>query len=473
MKKIFLLASAVLIVVMTLPNLGIAQEAGKKPTDKKPASAKPVDKKTALKDSLQTAATKAVSDSLQAVREKAVQDSVAAERARKAALPKEYVTVSLNLYGFNWPIQVEKGLAFNEEQLDIPNPRFASAITDAMEKMRPVAKQIAFRCEISDLEDWERFKAAELLTSQLYTSEVDRALATCGLLREMGYNASVFRSYDDPAIKLIIAIKQKVYQKYCFDVDGTSFYLFDTAQLSFKPSNATDVEGYLFEADKFLGVTTRPLSLERINLPLFPYASVRKVLRWDVDQKPFQLEVRQNKNLLDFMNDLPQVDLQLYLNAPVGIQFIRYVATPLQAELKKRDLKGTAAVNFLLNFCTQAFTYRKDITEKFNFAEETLLAEFSDCEDRAILLNALVRGLLGYNTIALKFENPGHISLAVELSDPPVASAIYEYQGKKYVLCDPSTKNASVGFLPEPLKNKVPEIVGTSKIRTDSREVEN
>lgn len=66
--------------------------------------------------------------------------------------------------------------------------------------------------------------------------------------------------------------------------------------------------------------------------------------------------------------------------------------------------------------------------------EETLLEPYSDCEDRAILFSYMVHELLGLKTIYIEY--PNHIMVGVDLPDSQ--GTVTEYQGERYVICEPT-----------------------------------
>ena len=119
----------------------------------------------------------------------------------------------------------------------------------------------------------------------------------------------------------------------------------------------------------------------------------------------------------------------------------------------------------LLRFVQTAFVYRKDETqfgrEKPFFAEETLFYPYSDCEDRSVLFAYLVRDLIGLEVIGLDY--PGHISTAVKFSTE-IKGDYIESKGKKYIICDPTYINASMGQCIPKYKNVRPDIISVVSV---------
>ena len=104
------------------------------------------------------------------------------------------------------------------------------------------------------------------------------------------------------------------------------------------------------------------------------------------------------------------------------------------------------AAGLLLNFVQTAFEYKTDGDqfgyEKPFFVDELFYYPYSDCEDRAVLYACLVRELLGLEVVLLDY--PRHIATAVCFGRP-VEGDYVELNGKRYVVCDPTYINASIG----------------------------
>jgi hypothetical protein len=93
-----------------------------------------------------------------------------------------------------------------------------------------------------------------------------------------------------------------------------------------------------------------------------------------------------------------------------------------------------------MHFTRYAFLYERDTDvfgrEKRFSPEETLLYDYSDCEDRAALFFCLVKEI--YNLPMIVLVYPKHVSIAVEF-EKPIGQTIV-YNGKKYTVCEPTPK---------------------------------
>ena len=118
------------------------------------------------------------------------------------------------------------------------------------------------------------------------------------------------------------------------------------------------------------------------------------------------------------------------------------------------------AVNFLLKFVQNAFEYRTDQQqfgeENFLFPEETLYYPYSDCEDRSVLFAWLVTELLDLEVVGLNY--PGHVAAAVHLKQP-VAGERVVFNGKGFVVTDPTYVNAVAGMVMPGYEDMKPGVI--------------
>ena len=118
------------------------------------------------------------------------------------------------------------------------------------------------------------------------------------------------------------------------------------------------------------------------------------------------------------------------------------------------------AINILLRFVQTAFSYKNDkenfLKENVLFPEETIFYSYSDCEDRSILFNFLVKNLSNLDIIALKYNN--HLSTAIAFTSY-VKGDSTQFNNKRYVVSDPTYINANIGQTMPIYKNKKFKII--------------
>ncbi len=175
-------------------------------------------------------------------------------------------------------------------------------------------------------------------------------------------------------------------------------------------------------------------------------------LTFNYKGKDYVLPVKFNKNAVDFFEDYPQTNLEVYFDAPLSSEASLSLLTELKLIIEGKS--EVEAVNILLRFVQTAFSYELDQEqfgrEKFLFPEESLFYNYSDCEDRSVLFAYLVRKLIGLEVIGLDF--PGHIATGVKFNTD-VTGDYVTYQNQKYIICDPTYINANIGMSMPQFKN--------------------
>ncbi len=143
-------------------------------------------------------------------------------------------------------------------------------------------------------------------------------------------------------------------------------------------------------------------------------------------------------------------------------QFSRALVVSIAREFSKivEGKSESVAVDMILRFVQTAFPYKTDDEqfgkEKVMFPDEFLYYQYSDCEDRSVFFSALVKTILGLEVIGLDY--PGHIATAVRLSEHISGDSI-EYNGKKFIVCDPTYINSSIGMTMPKYKSTQPDII--------------
>ncbi|MDR1811078.1 MAG: WVD2 family protein [Prevotella sp.] len=167
-----------------------------------------------------------------------------------------------------------------------------------------------------------------------------------------------------------------------------------------------------------------------------------------------------NRNLVDFYSNYPCVDFSIYANAPLDKQTKESLKAELSPQIAGKSQEE--AVNFLLHFVQKAFSYKTDPEqfgyEKWNFAEETLVSSYSDCDDRAIFFAQLVKNLLGMEVVLLNYPNV-HLATAVRFDNPQTTGSYVNYNNVKYLICDPTYINANLGMAMPQLRNTPIEVI--------------
>ena len=138
------------------------------------------------------------------------------------------------------------------------------------------------------------------------------------------------------------------------------------------------------------------------------------------------------------------MDYASYFNIPLSRETYNSLIPPLKKTLKGLNIKN--GIDYLMRFTRYAFLFAKDNDvfggEKRLSAEQTLLFDQSDCEDRAALFFYLVKEIYNLPMIVMSF--PEHVTIAVKL-DKPVGTPII-YNGEIYSVCEPTPQKTDLNL---------------------------
>ena len=177
---------------------------------------------------------------------------------------------------------------------------------------------------------------------------------------------------------------------------------------------------------------------------------VEKDIRFNYNQNEYDFKVKLNPQVKTIFTNYPVVDYESFFNIPLSKETYSSLIP-----LLKRNIKGLSTkngVDYLMRFTRYAFSFETDLAnfgqEKRLSPEQTLLYEYSDCEDRVALFFCLVKEIYDLPMIVLAF--PKHVTIAVKF-DRTFGKPIL-YNGISYSVCEPTPqkKDLNVGqLLPE------------------------
>ena len=256
-------------------------------------------------------------------------------------------------------------------------------------------------------------------------------------LVKSGYDVRL--GYAGQDVHLFVAVRQQVYSTKFTAVSNQTYYAVLAAD------HGDSIRSfYTYEASypgklKALDIGTAATGFTRT-------VPAQRVLAFDYKGETIRLNVPYDRRLVEYMGSFPQSEFPLYFDTD-GSALVR---SGLLAELKKHTatMSEEEAVNFLLAFVQKAFAYKTDDDqfgrEKYFFVEESLHFPYNDCEDRSVLFSWLVHELVGIDSVGLVY--PGHMTTAVALKQTRADLAMVDYQGRRYVIADPTYIGATVGM---------------------------
>jgi hypothetical protein len=182
---------------------------------------------------------------------------------------------------------------------------------------------------------------------------------------------------------------------------------------------------------------SQPFSYKVNTLPAFkPSDYSEKEVQFSDGMREYAFRIKVNTQVKTIFTNYPVVDYRLQFNMPLSRTTYESLIPSLKKEVRR--MKQKDGVAFLMRFTRYAFLFKPDTevfgAEKRLSPEQTLLYEYSDCEDRAALFFFLVKEI--YNLPMLVLTYPKHVTVAVQF-DKPFGQTI-EYGGMRYSICEPS-----------------------------------
>lgn len=361
----------------------------------------------------------------------------------------------IELYGATFSFMFQISNLEESERIALVDPRFADIANAAIHNAMPFASRLTDLCDSLNFPDWLRLKLVGEIAKRASNKNNQKVFTAMILLRAMGYNAGIIllsRQW-----RLAIEIDQKIFFATLFEEQKKRYAIYDVERGELVKV-AGESDGF-YDANETLGKVLEPLALFQDGLPTLPYAPIQKSITWKFGIETYTLTYTLNRNMVKYLEERPQTDVATYFNESVSSDIIQAVVEPLKKIVQEKGFYARQAVAFLHAFVLNGFAYKDDMKTKrgehTSSIHETLVSDFSDCEDRSILLAALIRGVLGLEVVALEF--PNHITLAVHLPDfvPEEQDEVYRYNGKQYLSADPSCFGA-LGTVNPDFKGKEP-----------------
>jgi hypothetical protein len=267
------------------------------------------------------------------------------------------------------------------------------------------------------------------------------------LLTKSGYNASLAIGKD--RLLFYVQSDDNIYDIPLYNRDGKQYVC-----LNYHDYGFIDFEkDKIYETYIDVPEAQKAFSYKVTQMPAFAGEVYReKEIFFAYGQKIRHYKLALNEQVQTMFTNYPEVDFENYFNIPMSDKTYSSLIPALKSDLKKRNQKQ--GIEYLLQFTRKAFLYANDQKnfgkEKRLSPEQTLLYQYSDCDDRAGLFFYLVKEI--YNLPMIVLVYPGHVTIGVKL-DKPVGDPIV-YKGNQYSICEPTpqAKDLKVGQLARSLK---------------------
>jgi len=363
--------------------------------------------------------------------------------------PKEH-KINLTFYGqtlifyYDPKLKVSAQRPFNEKSMSQAWSNMSLANYDSL------LKQINAQRKPLILNDWGYALLTNAIAQKIHpSSKNDQSLFTWYIMTKAGYQARI--AYDKNYIYLLMPTQQQLFGAPYFTFDQTRYYALSFDGIKQKPGKIFTYNGHYPGAKKKLDMSLGyALNTGRQQKDRF--------LSFTFKGKTHRINVGYDKETIRYLKTYPQMDIGLYFNADLN----QATANPLLKQLKPL-VEGQSeedAINLILRFVQTAFKYKTDEQqfgiENYFFPEETLHYPYSDCEDRAVFFAWIVHHLLALQVIGLDF--PGHIAAGVNFNEKVAGDAV-NYNGKRFVITDPTYINADAGMTMPAYKNQKPGVI--------------
>lgn len=405
------------------------------PVDKKPATPvviKPVEKPKAIPTEPKTG-------------DKKISTPVPPRtETRKAALTIDFYMTPVAIYGkYDFPAM--DGNRVSKEMI--------ASFWDKMSQLDYDSFIVQVKKYKTDLKlnDWGYHYVLYRIGLEQYRGNKNMAnLFTWYMSSKSGYESRI--GYNDTQVFLLMPSKNNLYSIPFLTLNNKKYYslFFDDNPSTFK--TLYTYQGSYPEAKKIMDFSI-PSS------PEIPKIMKQKNLVFDLNKKNVEINAVYNKNIVDFFKYYPQTNMKVYFDSFMS-QDLEYALVKSLKPLVEGKTEAEA-VNNLLRFVQKAFNYKTDDgqfgREKYMIPEETVFYPYSDCEDRSFFFAYLVRKLTGLEVVGLDY--PGHVATGVRFTDNLPGDYVMDNNNVKYIVCDPTYINATLGMAMPQFKGTRPDIV--------------
>ncbi|MBL7766021.1 MAG: hypothetical protein JNJ58_08015 [Chitinophagaceae bacterium] len=307
------------------------------------------------------------------------------------------------------------------------------------------------------LNDWMYYQLIRKTADRLCPKTVNYNTYTLYkwyLLSKSGYEATLSVAKD--RLLFYVRSSENIYGIPFFSRDGKQFIC-----LNYHDFGCIDFDQEkLFETPIRIPEGVHGFSYKVTELPEFvPEQYVEKKLEFSYNDQVYHFKVKLNPEIQKAFKNYPVVDFETYFNVPLS----RATYYSLIPDLKKNmeGLTQKEGVDYLMHFTRSSLAYE---TDQQNFGkerrltpEQTLLYDYSDCDDRAALFFYLVKEV--YNLPMIVMLYPTHVTIAVRFDHPSGPSVVYK--GQKYSVCDPTPQqeDLAIGEISRKLKRSSYEVV--------------
>ncbi len=283
------------------------------------------------------------------------------------------------------------------------------------------------------LSDWASALLVEkyIDTAMPNASKNEKIIALQYVLANCGYNIRLAMGGSN--VTMLIPYAEHVYEKSFITIDEKKYFIypdiesigsFRTCELPKDADLGKDME-LKFTGTVQIGDETKHFKCEAAGI---------------------RVEGEVYTGIMPLLDAYPSVDIPTVAASVIDKKLRDNVVEQIRTQVA--GLSEQSAANRILQFIQKGFQYATDEEqfgkEKYFYWEESLFYPMNDCEDRAIFYSYIVHEILGLDVHLIHF--PGHECTAVAFTEPLENGTSYEYNGKRYYICDPTYIGAKIGM---------------------------
>ncbi len=301
---------------------------------------------------------------------------------------------------------------------------------------KPIIDSLSSYKEKHKLNDWLYYQLIRK-TAQQIAPKADNyqryTLYKWFFLCKSGYDATLGIGSNE--LLFYVRSEDSIYDIPFYMRNGRQYVclnIHDYGKMDFAKETVYEIKIHIPEAQK-------AFSYRVTQMPDFkPGEYAEKDLQFNYHDSVYHFNVMLNPQVQAIFKNYPVVDFETYFNIPLSSETYHSLIPILKKNVESMSVKK--GVDYLMCFTRYAFLYENDQEnfgkEKRLCPEETLLYEYSDCDDRAALFFYLIKEIYNLPMIALLY--PTHITVAVKF-DKPVGNSVV-YNGNKYSVCEPTAQ---------------------------------
>lgn len=310
--------------------------------------------------------------------------------------------------------------------------------------------------EKMELSDWFFYQLVRKTTEQICEekSEVYKTLFTWFLMNKSGYDTRI-NTANNQYVFLYVRTKDKVFYTPFIRPDDGEKYVNLTSMYY-----GIDSRRVLFEMSDFKPESdNKHFSFALNQLPDLPPQIEETTLTYEYAGEVKELKVEVDTTIRTMMRGYPVVNDAYYFEVPFSTTVKNSLLPQLREVLADKTPKEQAEI--LVSITRRSFEYAWDY-EVYDqaqpmIAEEVLLRNVSDHEDRCALFFYLAKELTDLDVIVIFYYDSYH-TIGVAL--PEAVGEAVEYKGQNYYICDPTEpfNSSKIGKIPtafRAMENKI------------------